>query len=966
MVSDDLIERALEAIHPPGQIVSCDTIEDLREYLSRIPSDVLYRIIDKTIFSEELASMIADMCPGGCWRKRNEYGEWLEFFEKTLESRNDYGQVTTDIELSEMVDVSRQGSLGERSSMRLGNVYREALDKENDATFAKALDVAWKIIHGIDQPTRDRIYESLDRGKAILRTEEQCAGYMAWFAKKHRVKFTAAFALLPKEICQNVIDLFDWGCGIGLASFALRDWYDQNFPYRKYSKKIRRVTLIEPSDIALEWSGYNTRRCFPEAKVLEVRKRFSELQADDFGDTGNPTQCRLHIFSNILDMGIVRGNHALSDLVATVRDHALGWDDLFVLISPDYGNVESAFSSFIAQLSAGKDYEVIPILEPRKYSWSREEGDDVEAKGVLAVWQIRSKVKSSLLKGFSPKWRHVYDQLILDETAGLEHRKLIDYLHAQLNDIPDSEIEFSYRPNIYGTTPDIVIFRKDYLPVVISIGRRKAQDKSAVKPDKEFMEPVDIVRRELIKNNKILFHMKEAFGLISVLAYSPEANILCGFKARETGEGGRSFVVYEWKDTIPWKQVSSDVGLAARNAVKDLLARKKCPATIAPLNFDVKQKRLSVSHPGRQKVTGCFGSGKTTVLVERAVNAYRRTHKRVLILTYNISLRNHIEHAISQRMDVGLTGREFLILNIHQFIRTYGMLLLPTGTNNVVSFLGDGKDALKKLLAYKNDLAKFQTILVDECQDFEYYWMEILTEVFLETGGEYVLFGDEKQNVYGRELDHKKIKTNIQGVANILNQCHRSSGKLLNFIVKFQSLMPQYESDSIEQSLALDNSIVEYYLLDSGPEQGVDLMLAKLSEWDFPYGAVAVLAQSHEFLRKIESKFRASTGVKTEVMFWRSEEMADEAFRKHHDERDLKLFFDGDQTERMKFSTIESFKGFEASCVFLFIENQIFKNGSCLMELLYAGITRARQQLIICNMDNKEFHSILRKIIQQN
>ena len=89
--------------------------------------------------------------------------------------------------------------------------------------------------------------------------------------------------------------------------------------------------------------------------------------------------------------------------------------------------------------------------------------------------------------------------------------------------------------------------------------------------------------------------------------------------------------------------------------------------------------------------------------------------------------------------------------------------------------------------------------------------------------------------------------------------------------------MPQYESDSIEQSLALDNSIVEYYLLDSGPEQGVDLMLAKLSEWDFPYGAVAVLAQSHEFLRKIESKFRASTGVKTEVMFWRSEEMADES-----------------------------------------------------------------------------------------
>ena len=57
-------------------------------------------------------------------------------------------------DLSEIVDLSRQGPLGERSSMRLGSVFREALDKENDATFAKALDMALISLLGIEYMNR--------------------------------------------------------------------------------------------------------------------------------------------------------------------------------------------------------------------------------------------------------------------------------------------------------------------------------------------------------------------------------------------------------------------------------------------------------------------------------------------------------------------------------------------------------------------------------------------------------------------------------------------------------------------------------------------------------------------------------------------------------------------------------------------------------------------------------------------
>ena len=83
------------------------------------------------------------------------------------------------------------------------------------------------------------------------------------------------------------------------------------------------------------------------------------------------------------------------------------------------------------------------------------------------------------------------------------------------------------------------------------------------------------------------------------------------------------------------------------------------------------------------------------------------------------------------------------------------------------------------------------------------------------------------------------------------------------------------------------------------------------------------------------------------------------------DERDLKLFFDGDQVERMKFSTIESFKGFESSCVFLFVESYIFRDdkNNRPMELIYTGITRAMKYLFVCNMGNKEMHSVFQKLI---
>lgn len=64
-----------------------------------------------------------------------------------------------------------------------------------------------------------------------------------------------------------------------------------------------------------------------------------------------------------------------------------------------------------------------------------------------------------------------------------------------------------------------------------------------------------------------------------------------------------------------------------------------------PYKYSDKQKNIIYSTNLEQRVRGVFGSGKTTVLAARAVQAYKRALSRnntprILILTYNITLKN--------------------------------------------------------------------------------------------------------------------------------------------------------------------------------------------------------------------------------------------------------------------------------------------------------------------------------------
>ncbi len=139
----------------------------------------------------------------------------------------------------------------------------------------------------------------------------------------------------------------------------------------------------------------------------------------------------------------------------------------------------------------------------------------------------------------------------------------------------------------------------------------------------------------------------------------------------------------------------------------------------------------------RRKIKGVAGCGKTLVLAKRAVNAHLRTQGQVLILTYNISLKNYIHDKINDVREE-FSWSNFYITNYHQFFKTqannYNLELESYETWQDVSFFESVKASIQK----------FDVVLIDEIQDYQQEWIDIIVKYFTHSDTELVVFGDEK------------------------------------------------------------------------------------------------------------------------------------------------------------------------------------------------------------------------------
>ncbi len=240
-----------------------------------------------------------------------------------------------------------------------------------------------------------------------------------------------------------------------------------------------------------------------------------------------------------------------------------------------------------------------------------------------------------------------------------------------------------------------------------------------------------------------------------------------------------------------------------------------------PYSYSPKQKEIiygkwengALKVQLEQRIKGVFGSGKTTVLAARAVQAYKRALKRnpyprVLILTFNITLKNFI-HDKMNRVDEEFPLESFTIINYHSFINAELNNLniefeIPDSIaeDEIGNFLEQEYYSNIQLFEeHQNEIVKYDAVLIDEIQDYHRPWMEIIKRFFRDPEGDYVLFGDVKQNIYGQPTVQKDVVTNVKGV-NELKRCYRSELKVRDLAQVFQRDVfgDKYDLDEFEEN----------------------------------------------------------------------------------------------------------------------------------------------------------------------
>ena len=312
-------------------------------------------------------------------------------------------------------------------------------------------------------------------------------------------------------------------------------------------------------------------------------------------------------------------------------------------------------------------------------------------------------------------------------------------------------------------------------------------------------------------------------------------------------------------------------------------------------NIPYSRRQIEIIHSQnrQQRIKGVVGSGKTTILAARAVEAYKRTKGKILILTYNITLKNYIHDKISQ-VRAEFPWENFIILNYHTFINNelnnLGVDVSVPEKFNELSLEQKEKYfeinyySSKQLFAENAEkIIQYDAIFIDEIQDYKRPWMEIIKEFFLVEGGEYVLFGDVKQNIYNNnQTEFKDVNTNVKGFIR-LKDCFRSDYKIKDLAVKFQELFfkDKYEIDDfnkIDTSLEIQfernlEGYVNYMYLQNTDNVSslYTIIHDNIINKNFIPNDITILSHSIALLKKFDVYYRYSSNEKTNTMFETSE-----------------------------------------------------------------------------------------------
>lgn len=202
--------------------------------------------------------------------------------------------------------------------------YSYLIEHMQEPSFQKVWNIAYDFVRKLPNELCNELHDELNRGVDILDSEPLLQMYIYSFGKMHNAKLQFAFEHLRQNVKKyDEVELIDYGCGQGIASICYHDFILKN----NLEQKVKKITLIEPSEMALSRAELLCSRFYPNTYIVAINKQFDELTTDDIDISKEiPT---IHLLSNVLDVE----SYDLSRFSQFVKEKSMGNNE-YVLVSP--------------------------------------------------------------------------------------------------------------------------------------------------------------------------------------------------------------------------------------------------------------------------------------------------------------------------------------------------------------------------------------------------------------------------------------------------------------------------------------------------------------------------------------------------------------------------------------------------------------------------------------------------------
>jgi len=874
--------------------------------------------------------------------------------------------------------------------------YSEQISKIGDLRMQDVIGICKSQLPD-EYKNRPYRHPELQNGVALLQSEDGLNCYISAYGEMHMIKCRAALQNFPFHEIQGTVEIVDWGCGQGIGSLCTLEALSE----QDKLQWLKRITLIEPSNSSRNRAEINITRAtngtiptIPIERYLPCETIDNEIVGLDYY-----SKYVIHIFSNILDINSINLFKLAQIVACPDKNH-------FVLcIGPVNANsyrIEQFCSVFGEQLYFSN-------INDRQYGRTSDTFYTFTCKTKCFHYNGNPLNISNLDKVEIP----VFDDnnIIYSEydprsyvQNGIISKELSKLYLTVLNQLSPNDI-ILVKPDINGDKPDLVVVRPQKGVLIISLFEEDLNNFDSTNENK--LSPIDIL--DTYQMNLIRLHIEGMlekvitnpanFKLIKKLLFCTKCNTEEARKQFGNHSNNNKYTYVYGNNLLDNNNVDlfKDIYFNIDNTEFDDINYKSFLGIITPkwhscrqgdqISLTTIQKNLSQSTASKQqKISGVAGAGKTQVLATRAVNAQVRTGGNVLVLTYNKTLRNYMKQRINE-VRADFFWNKIHIDNYHQFFKNQALnfsLSLKLNSFEDETFFENSEEQLQK----------YEAILIDEVQDYKSEWLKILNRYFLSKNGEFVVFGDPKQNLYGRPID-KKGDINLGIIGGEWNKQLKEGKRFSNpqitklatdFQRVFLSLLPTDDFGEIAQTTIL--SKIEYDNIGVGftIRNLSEQLLQLITEKQLEIKETVILSQTAEVLRDLDYSYRKTTNKNTKTTFIQYEEFhrlmnkykiddkskvsTNFKFKKDKDaiEHQKRMHFTMED-DLIKLSTIHSYKGWEAQNVIVILESEGTVD-YCVPanlnspEIIYTAITRAKESLFVINLGNTKYHSFFEKSIR--